>query len=116
MNRAPLFAAGGALLILVSAQPALAHAVCGNRIFPATLTMDDPGVGDEFSFPTVQYVPSPPAAGGGHTTSYGFEWDKTITEHFGFSVSDDYVRQTTGGAAAHGWDNIEAGLKAEFLC
>jgi hypothetical protein len=29
-----------------------AHAVCGDRIFPATLAIDDPGVTDELALPT----------------------------------------------------------------
>ena len=34
-----------------------AHAVCGNRIFPATLAIDDPGVSDELALPTMTYLP-----------------------------------------------------------
>ena len=37
--------------------PAYPHAVCGDRIFPATLAIDDPGVTDELALPTVSYVP-----------------------------------------------------------
>ena len=37
--------------------PAFPHAVCGDRIFPATLAIDDPGVTDELTLPTVSYVP-----------------------------------------------------------
>ena len=48
------FAAAGAALWFTPAYP---HAVCGSRIFPATLGIDDPGVQDEFS-PTFVYLPS----------------------------------------------------------
>ena len=53
-------------------SPAFAHAVCGDRIFPATLGIDDPGVGDELALPTLTYLPqiqterrssTPPSAG-----------------------------------------------------
>ena len=37
--------------------PAFPHAVCGDRIFPATLAIDDPGVGDELALPTVTLDP-----------------------------------------------------------
>ncbi len=117
VSRAAATAAIGILLLsptLVSS--AWAHAVCGDRVFPATLTMDDPGVGDELSVPTIQYAPIPASAGGGQTTTYGYEWDKTITEHFGFSISSDYVMQKSGGASVYGWDNVEVGLKDEALC
>ena len=41
----PLCAAG----LLVLPADALAHAVCGERVFPATLGIDDPGINDELS-------------------------------------------------------------------
>lgn len=44
-----------ASLSLFTMQPALAHAVAGARVFLPTLTMDDPGVSDEASLPTIQY-------------------------------------------------------------
>ena len=106
-------AAAAFLCVLAEAQ---AHAVCGDRIFPATLMIDDPGVGDEFSFPTIQYAPIPSSAGGGSTTTYGYEWDKTITQNIGFSISSDYQTQKSGGATAYGWDNLDVGLKGQVFC
>jgi hypothetical protein len=107
------------LLLAVPTAPASAHAVCGNRIFPATLTMDDPGVGDEFSFPTYQYVPIPATGGNpsGRTVSYGYEWDKTITPHFGFAVEGGYITQRGAGQSdLNGWDNTTVTLKYELPC
>src|SRR5262249_54105922 len=50
-------AAGPALAIALltppALSPALAHEIVGNRFFPATLGIDDPGVNDELSLPTV---------------------------------------------------------------
>ncbi len=40
--------AGAAAVLWLS--PAFAHAVCGDRIFPATLAIDDPGVGELLFF------------------------------------------------------------------
>jgi hypothetical protein len=101
----------------LSAPPtaAYAHAVCGNRVFPATLNVDDPGVGDELSLPTYTYTPSG-TTGGQPTSTFGFEWDKTITEHFGFSISDNYISLKDQGVHYQGLDNIDAGLKYEFYC
>ena len=56
-------AAAGLLTIVLPAAPALAHAVCGNRVFPPTLVMDDPGMNDEASLPTIQYTPNPASGG-----------------------------------------------------
>ena len=40
-------AAAVAAALACHAAPAAAHAVCGERVFPATLDINDPGVGDE---------------------------------------------------------------------
>jgi hypothetical protein len=116
MNRPKFFAAALAVACITATSSAWAHAVCGNRVFPATLNVDDPGVGDELSLPSFQYLPIPAGAGGGQNTSYGFEWDKTITEHFGLSVEGGYIAQSSNGAHLSGWDNIAVGAKYQFLC
>ena len=36
-----------AVLIATRPAPAAAHAIAGVRVFPVTLTLDDPGVADE---------------------------------------------------------------------
>ncbi len=110
------FVAAAALTVLVSSPiSALAHAVCGNRLFPPTLNVDDPGVGDELSLPTISYTPSG-TQGGQPTTQYGFEWDKTITEHFGFSIQDNYLSLKDQGVHYQGLDNLNVGLKGEIYC
>ena len=43
----------GLAIALVSFSQATAHEIVGNRFFPATLGIDDPGVNDELSIPTV---------------------------------------------------------------
>ncbi len=61
---------------LFACRPALAHVVVGARVFPVTLTFDDPGVGDEATLPQFVYAP-----GSGGQNEYQFQWeyDKTIT-------------------------------------
>jgi hypothetical protein len=117
MNRAAHFAAMAIPLAWFAAPlSAWAHVVCGDRVFPATLVMDDPGVGDELSFPTIQYAGAPKGGGGSQDISYGYEWDKTITEHFGFAINGDYQAAAGAGANVQGWDNVTLTLKDEFLC
>jgi len=106
------------LLLSVTASMARAHAVCGDRVFPATLTIDDPGVGDELSLPTIQYLPIP-ASGGtppGRSVDYGYEWDKTITQDLGIALNGDYFTRHGAGETLHGWDNISLTLKDELPC
>src|SRR5262245_9854532 len=40
-------------LALIPLAGAGAHEIVGNRFFPATLTIDDPGVNDELAVPTI---------------------------------------------------------------
>ena len=110
-----LFAAAAAAALSCTVPEAQAHVVCGDRVFPATLVMDDPGVGDELSVPTVQFTGAP-KAGGPETVTYGYEWDKTITEHFGFAINGDYFTQQGAGGPAQGWDNTTVTLKYQLPC
>jgi hypothetical protein len=43
----------GLAIMLVPFSDSVAHEIVGNRFFPATLGIDDPGVNDELSIPTV---------------------------------------------------------------
>ena len=105
-------------LALVTPTLAHAHAVCGNRVFPPTLTMDDPGFNDELSLPTIQYAPIPANNGNpsGSITSYAFEWDKTIIPGAGFAINDDYIVQHGAGQSLKGWDNLTVTLKGQLPC
>ncbi|MGB8120080.1 MAG: hypothetical protein WA706_00925 [Pseudolabrys sp.] len=42
-----------AAVLAAPATAALAHEIVGNRFFPATLAIDDPGVTDELALPTI---------------------------------------------------------------
>lgn len=113
-----LAALTAAALVTLASHEARAHAVCGDRVFPPTLTMDDPGVGDELSLPTIQFAPIPASGGNppGHTVDYGYEWDKTITKDLGFAFNGDYFTQHGAAQNLHGWDNVTVTLKDELPC
>lgn len=110
--------AASLIFAAIPVTQAVAHAVCGDRVFPATLIMDDPGVGDELSLPTIQYAPVPSGVGSpsGHTVDYGYEWDKTITKDLGFAINGDYFTQRGAGQNLSGWDNVTVTLKDELPC
>ena len=84
------------LLALVPA-PASAHAIAGVRLFPVTLTIDDPGVADEASLPTFTWQRSGADGGPGPTNqyTYGAEYDKRITERLGIAINESYVVNST---------------------
>jgi len=110
-----ILAAGLAGAVLAPST-ALAHAIAGARVFPATLTIDDPAVADEASVPTFLYQPEGPAAGapGSREFDYNFEWDKRITQNFGFAINDGYTMHTPDGAKSlDGWQDVVLTLKYE---
>ncbi len=95
--------------LLLRAAPAAAHAVCGSRVYPVTLTLDDPGVADEVTIPQVTYsrAAADGGPGPGHDTNIAFEYDKRVTDEFGFAFNDDYsVNQQDNAKTQAGWDDL----------
>ena len=95
--------------------PTLAHTIVGDRVFPATLTIDDPGVNDELALPAFAYMTAanPDGSPGAISYTLGWEYAKTITADLGFSVgSEGYTWQKRPNA--QGWANIETQLKYVF--
>ena len=102
-------AAGG----LVTTHQAHAHGFAGDHMFISTLLIDDPNVADEASLPTFIFQPQP--NDGGPTPNLyqlGFEFDKRITENFGFAVNEGYNWITQPGSkTANGWQSLVVTLK-----
>src|ERR1700677_2064558 len=84
-----------AAAILAAPTSAFPHAVCGSRIFPATLGIDDPGVQDELT-PTLRYLPS--NSDGSQEFDAGLSWSKTIIPNVGVVISDGATWLRPGGA------------------
>jgi len=99
---------------LAGISPAVCHTVVGNRVFPATLEIDDPGVNDELALPSFAYVANPDNS---TQFDYRFEWQKTITADLSFFVGSALTHLvnamkpdgTFGGVT--GWQNVETQLK-----
>jgi hypothetical protein len=98
-----------AALLALHATPARAHVVAGDRVFPVTLTFDDPGVGDEMSLPAFTYQRGPSNGGTGptHEVDLGFEYDKTITSNTALILNYGYdILQTNGSKTETGFENL----------
>jgi hypothetical protein len=100
--------------VLASISTVGAHEIVGNRMFPATLTVDDPGVADELALPTVSMFKT------GDDPSFrqldiSAEYSKRITENFAVSFSPTHTRIYAPGAptmkGASGFQNIETNFK-----
>ncbi len=82
----------------VAFAPADAHEIVGNRFFPATLAIDDPGVNDELALPTISLSKT------GDDPSFkqldvSAEFSKRITEDFGCLFRADLVAALRARAA-----------------
>jgi hypothetical protein len=104
----------GLAIVLVPLSESAAHEIVGNRFFPATLGIDDPGVNDELAFPTVDSFKT------GDDPSFrqrdvSAEFSKRITEDFAISLSPtfSFLKAPGGptGMGASGFQNWETTFK-----
>ena len=93
---------------------ASAHEIVGNRFFPATLAIDDPGVNDEAALPTVSISKTGDVPSFKQLDVSG-EFAKRITEDFGVSVAPTWSRLYAPGGpnmtGARGFQNLETTFK-----
>jgi hypothetical protein len=93
---------------LATPSTATAHAIAGDRVFPSTLAIDDPGVGDEANL-EFGHQRVPGDEGDQSINTFDFEYDKLITPRLALSVDGTYAMQNN--PTAHGFDNFGVGLK-----
>jgi hypothetical protein len=96
--------------IAMGTAAAHAHAVCGDRVFPSTQAIDDPGVTDELTLPALTWLPK--NSDGAQEFDAGFEWAKTIFPNFAVSVGSGATWLDPG----YGWDSLETEAKYQFMC
>jgi hypothetical protein len=101
-------------MLLVPSGASFAHEIVGNRFFPATLGIDDPGVNDELAFPTVAVFKNgddPPA----RQRDISGEFSKRITEAFAVSFGSTYTHLSPPGGptgmGANGFQNLDTTFK-----
>jgi len=101
-------------LATISVTAAIGHEFAGNRFFPATLTIDDPGVNDELALPTIALSKTadvPPFK----QLDISGEFSKRITEDFAIAVAPTWTRLYAPGGpnmvGANGFQNLETSFK-----
>ena len=103
-----------AVTMAASITNAPAHEIVGNRFFPATLAIDDPGVTYELALPTISMSKT------GDDPSFkqldvSAEYAKRITEDFAISVAPTWSRLYAPGGltmnGARGFQNLETLFK-----
>jgi hypothetical protein len=107
-------ALSGLAIALVPLSGSVAHEIVGNRFFPATLTIDDPGVNDELSLPTVANFKTgdDPSF---RQRDFSAEYSKRITEAFAISIGATHSSFAAPGGptgiGAQGFQNLETTFK-----
>ncbi|MFP3614725.1 hypothetical protein SB778_32080 [Paraburkholderia sp. SIMBA_050] len=94
--------------VLLFPSPASAHAIAGDRVFPATMAVDDPGVGDEANL-VYGHQRVPGDDGDQSINTFDFEYDKLITPRLALSVTGSYEMQNN--PTARGFNNFGLGVK-----
>ncbi len=108
----------GLAIALVSHSEGVAHEIVGNRFFPATIGIDDPGVNDEMSLPTVANFKTgdDPSF---RQRDFSSEFSKRITEAFAISFGSTFSSFAAPGGptglGASGFQNLETTFKYRVL-
>jgi hypothetical protein len=108
----------GLAVMLVPLNESAAHEIVGNRFFPATLAIDDPGTNDELALPTVSAFKTgdDPSA---RQRDISTEFSKRITEAFAVSFGSTYSRISPPGGptgmGANGFQNLDTTFKYRVI-
>jgi hypothetical protein len=104
--------------MLVPPSESLAHEIVGNRFFPATLGIDDPGTNDELALPTVSAFKTgdDPSA---RQRDVSTEFSKRITDAFAVSFGPTYSHISPPGGptgmGANGFQNLDTTFKYRVI-
>src|ERR1700676_280961 len=103
----------GLAIALIPISESVAHEIVGNRFFPATIGIDDPGVNDELSLPTVDSFKTgdDPTVRQRDVSS---EFSKRITEDFAVSFGSTYTflgPTDPTATGANGFQNFDTTFK-----
>jgi len=107
------------VLLSVTLLPitANAHGIAGDRVFPATISTDDPAAASEASLPTIGWFPNPRDDSGNvpKETDIGGELDVLVAPHFAVGISDAWTSVTTKNEpAVSGYQNLVVSGKYQF--
>ncbi len=115
MRNLILLASTAVAIAVLATDPAAAHAIAGNRFFPATLVTDDPGVADELSLPTISSFKTgdDPSA---RELDIAGEYSKRLTSKFGVSFGESWTQvKSPDGGKVQGFQNLEITAKYQAL-
>jgi hypothetical protein len=98
---------------LLASQAASAHGIAGNRLFPGTLSFDDPAVADEATLPNFSNLNHP--VDGGNVTDNRINWSfsRLLTPTVAFVVDNSWIHRDWGVSQRSGFDVANLAIKSE---
>lgn len=102
------------LLVLLIPLQLHAHEATGKRSFPATMAIEDPGVGDELIFPKVHIFKETEDGVTAWNTEVEGEFSKLITDRLAIIGGATYLRQSDAAGGQDGFNNFELTGKYQF--
>jgi hypothetical protein len=107
---AVLVVLGFAFAVLGAAAPAQAHGIAGNRVFPGTLSFDDPAVMDEF---TLTATSLKHARDGNDVVDDVISWDfaRLLTPTVSLAVGSGFIYRDWGDLRRSGFDEVDVMIK-----
>ena len=98
---------------LALTRPADGHGIAGNRLFPGTLTFDDPATADELVLPNFSSFEHP--TGGRDVRDNRFNWafSRLLTPTLALGIDSGWVHRNWGGLGRSGFESTNLTLKGE---
>ena len=98
---------------LVASHTAYAHGIAGNRLFPGTLSFDDPAVADEATLPNFSNLDH--SADGGSVIDNRINWSfsRLLTPTVAFVVDNSWIHRDWRVSQRSGFDVTNLGVKCE---
>jgi hypothetical protein len=109
-GRAVLIVLGFAFAVLGAAAPAQAHGIAGNRVFPGTLSFDDPAVMDEF---TLTATSLKQGGDNNDVVDNVISWDfaRLLTPTVSLAVGSGFIHRDWGDLRRSGFDEVDIMIK-----
>src|SRR5262249_41131624 len=98
--------------ITTSSQIAAAHGIVGNRLFPGTLSFDDPAVADELAFPTFSRLKRPDDGSDVTDSRFAWSFSRLLTPVVSAEIGSGWIHRNWETARTSGFDATNVGLKA----
>src|SRR5262249_14137086 len=100
-----------AAAMVLSCAAAHAHGIVGNRLFPGTLTFDDPAVMDELILPALSHLKHPSDDTEVVDSRIGWSFSRLLTSTLAFEIDSGWMHRNWGPARRAGFDETSLGLK-----